>query len=194
MKPTFDRKRALSWSAISSFEYNKEQWYQTYVLGERQSSPEMTFGSKIDKLIQEDLNFLPELPRYPFMQYKMNAKLGKIPLVGIPDGICFKEFLLADYKTGKVAWDQKRADETGQLTHYLFLIYKTEKIKPEKFRCFIHWIPTQKNEKGAIEFSSMPSMTFETKRTMKDLVEYGVRINCRYKEMINYCEKYTEWD
>lgn len=193
MKPTFDRKRAFSWSAKSSFDYDPKQWYDTYVLGKQQFSKEMTFGSNIDKRIQEDPKFLPTIPRYPLMQHKMKATLGKIPLVGVPDGLDFKNYLLADYKTGKNAWDQKRADETGQLTMYLLLIYETEKIKPEKFRCFIHWLPTQDNGDFSISFhDSLKPITFETKRTMTDLIRFGKSINATYKAMIKYCENYPQ--
>lgn len=192
MKPTFDKKRPLSWSAISSFEYNKEQWYESYVLGKKQSSREMDFGSKVDKQIQTDLTFLPELPRYELMQYKMTVMFGKIPLIGLPDGLDLNAFLLADYKTGKKAWDKKRADETGQLTMYLFLVYIQERILPEKFRCFIHWLPTQDNGDFTISFTTKFAIqTFETRRTMKDLLDFGKRIKKVYKEMEDYCQNHA---
>lgn len=187
-KKMFDKNRALSWSAINSFEYNPEQWYESYVLGIRQTSPELTFGSVIDKRIQVDKNFLPDLPRYPLMQHRMEAKFGKIPLVGLPDGLCFDTYMLADYKTGKKAWDQKRADETGQLTMYLLLVYLTKKIKPEKFRCFIHWLPTQERGDFTIGFTDTFKVeTFETKRTMRDILNFGMRINKTLREMEEYC-------
>lgn len=191
-KPTFSKTRPLSWSAISSFEYNPEQWYESYVLGKRQWSKEMAFGSRIDKDIQSNPDFLPELPRYPLMQYKMNVVFNNIPLVGLPDGLDLDNFLLCDYKTGKVAWTQKKADETGQLTMYLLLIYITTKISPEKFRCFIHWLPTQDNGDFSISFhDTLKPVTFETKRTMKDLLAFGVRIKKTLKMMEEYCQNHA---
>lgn len=192
MKPTFDKLRPLSWSAISSFEYNPEQWYESYVLNKRQTSPEMTFGSKIDKQIQDDKTFLPDLPRYQHMQYKMNVMFNNVPLVGLPDGIDFDKGLLADYKTGKKAWNQKRADETGQLTLYLLLVYISKKIKPEKFRCLIHWLPTADQGDFTIDFAkNFEVKTFETKRTMRDLLMFGVRITKTLEAMEDYCNNHA---
>lgn len=186
--------RPLSWSAISSFEWSPEQWYQTYFKGIRQSSPEMTFGSKVDSRIQKDPKFLPSLRRYKYMQHKMKVSYAGIPLVGIPDGLemeITKE--LADYKTGVKPWDQARADETGQLTFYLFLLYISYRHKPEDYRCRIHWLPTVKTENGnfdvVIEF--VPDIdsnikTFETKRTMVDLLAFGERIKKTVAAMQEY--------
>lgn len=192
-KPTFDKTRALSYSQISSFEWNKEQWYNRYILGMKQESPELQFGSYIDKLIQEDKKFLPKLPRYTMMQYKMNVILDGIPLVGLPDGLCLKKKLLADYKTGKNAWTQKRADETKQLTMYLLLIFITHKIPPGFFRCFIHWMPTEANGDFTISLKKPPHKhlrTFETKRTMNDILEYAKYIKKIYKEMQLYAQNH----
>jgi hypothetical protein len=183
------KDRPMSWSQISSFEYSSEQWYENYILGNKQQSAEMDFGSLIDKKIQEDKTFLPNLARYPLMQYKMKAVFNGISIVGIPDGLSLDDFLLADFKTGRNKWDQKRADETGQLTFYLLLLYITKKIKPEKFKCFIHWLPTQTNGDFTIDFTpDFKIHTFETKRTMKDLMIFGSRIMNVIREMEKYYE------
>lgn len=190
-----DTARALSWSAISSFEYDPEQWYRSYILGIKSSSREMTFGSKVDKRIQEDPKFLPDLPRYPLMQYKLVAVFDGIPLIGLPDGLTLTDkggkCLLADYKTGKKAWDQKRADETGQLTMYLFLLYLTQKLSPTRFDCMIHWLETRDNEDFSIGFvKDMEVKTFHTKRTMVDILKFGQRIKDTVKAMDKYCENH----
>lgn len=197
-KPQMDLTRPLSWSAINLFSDpewgSPEKWYQSYVLGIRQSSPELIFGSMVDKKIQNDSSFIPSLPRYPLMQHKMNVMFGDIPLVGLPDGLCLDDFLLADYKTGndKYPWTKKKADETGQLTMYLFLIYIAHKLSPEKFKLFIHWLPTKKEETGdfktLISFRDDPvvPITFQTKRTMADILKFGGRIQKVWKEMQEY--------
>lgn len=186
MDKTF-KKRPLSWSQISSFKYDPRQWYENYILGNHSSSPEMEFGSFIDKKIQNETDFLPDLPRYPLMQHKMKVVFNGIHLVGLPDGLDLEKFLLADYKTGKKKWDKKRADETGQLTMYLLLIFITKKISPEKFRCFIHWLPTQDNGNFEISFSdNFKIQTFETKRTMKDLLMFGKYISETIEDMNQY--------
>jgi len=188
----FLESRPLSWSALSSFEYDKEQWYRNYILGERDQSKEMDFGSYVDKRIQNDPDFIPKLPRYPEMQYKMRAVFNRIPLVGIPDGLCLTNKLLADYKTGKKAWDKKRADETGQLTFYLFLLYIIKKEKPEDYKLLIHWLPTCELGDFSIALKDENDVrTFETKRSMKHLLEFGARINKTVLEMQDYVRNHN---
>ena len=85
-------EQGLNWSSVSSFTYQdtpeqKDQWFRQYILGERSSSPEMFFGSMIDKRIQTDPTFMPDLPRYELMQYKMKVNFNGLLLFGTPDGI-----------------------------------------------------------------------------------------------------------
>lgn len=187
MKYSIDKTRALSWSSISSFEYNKEQWFDTYILGKRQETAALSFGSLVDKKLQDDPAYLPEIVRLPLLQHKMNAMFGKIPLVGVADGFDRAGHKLLDYKTGKVVWNQKRADETGQLTMYCLLLYITEKIKPEEMDLSIIWLETCENGDFSISFKEpLIVRTFETKRTMKQILTFGMKINKTYREMEEY--------
>lgn len=191
----FDNVRPLSWSSISSFEWNPEEWFESYYLGKKKTSKEMEFGSVVDKKLQTDPTYLPFVPRYEHMQYPMQIMFGKIPLVGIPDGLNLTDSLvLADYKTGKKAWNKKRADETGQLTMYLLMLYVTKKITPEKFKLFIHWLPTKENGDFSISFVEPIEKyykVFETKRTMLDVLNFGAYINETYEKMRKYVEART---
>src|ERR1035437_708839 len=172
-KPQFDKKRPLSWSALSNFddpdypEYSDpERWYRQYVLGERgPATPELLFGGKVDKRIQEDPTFLPDLERFKVMQHTMNPVYNKIPLIGYADHYD-PGLRLADDKTGRKVWDQARANKTGQLTMYLAMIYLMTGIKPEKIDCYIRWIPTVLKADMTVDFA-MPVHfeTFKTKRT-----------------------------
>jgi len=202
--------RPLSWSAISSFEWRAGDWYKRYVLKEEQvKSPELEFGSMVDTRIQNDPTFLPELVRYHILQHEMRATFDKIPLIGYADtynpkiGIhgglsdpkskVFKGGKLRDYKTGRKPWDQKRADETGQLTMYLFMLYLQDRsIKPEDVELFIDWLPTH-IEDGKITFiEPVIIRTFKTKRTMRDILEFGQRIKKTWAEMEDYCTRMQE--
>lgn len=183
--------RPLSWSAISSFDWSAEQWYDKYILGIETTSPEMTFGSYVDKRLQTDPTYLPHVPRYPYMQHKMKTVFDGIPLTGVPDGLNFdttpKE--LIDYKTGKSPWTQKKADETGQLTMYLLLLYLTEGMRPEEFDCAILWLPTAYAKDFKIDFRRPEDpelITFDTKRTMLDILKFGQRIKDTYALMQRY--------
>lgn len=200
-KPTYDKSRPLSWSAISAFEYDKEQWYNKYVLGRPDPvTEEMLFGSKIGKQIEKDINFLPEIPRARQMEYKFEAVYEGIKLVGFADSFGFDELVLHEYKTGVKPWDQKRADDHGQITMYLFMLYLVDGIDPATVECNLHWMPTvrkQKYEKGtgdlkvSIDFlEPFKVHSFRTKRIKRDVMEFGMRINKTIKAMDEYCKNH----
>ncbi len=181
----------FNWSSMSSFKYNKDRWFENFIMGVRASSREMTFGSWADKKIQDDPSFLPSLPRYELMQHKMTVMFDGLMLMGTPDGIDLKaeQKKLYDFKTGKQPWTQKRAKEHGQLLMYLLLIYITEKIKPEEFECGIHWMPTQDNGDFTISFVDDIEnniQTFKVKHTMRDILKFGQEIKKTYREMEQY--------
>ena len=187
---TITDERPLSWSALSSFEWSAEQWYDNYILNIKQSSPEMTFGSMVDKKLQDDPNYLPHVPRYQHMQHKMKAVFDGIPIIGVPDGLDYDPYKLSDYKTGKNPWTQKKADETGQLTFYALLLYLTEGLRPEVWDMAIHWLPTAYQSDFTIGFrnSTDPELiTFPTKRTMLDILKFGQRI----KDTVSLMQRYV---
>lgn len=186
----FLQKRPLSWSALNTFSYGEDgpaKWYSSYILGKRQSSKEMTFGNLIDKRFQDDPAFLPHLTRYPILQHKMEAMFAGIPLIGIADQYHPDIPAIRDLKTGKKAWDKKRADETGQLSFYALLLYATKKIKPEDVEFYIDWLPTQETGSFEIEFINENDVkTFKTKRTMLDVAKFGQRIKDTVSQMEQY--------
>jgi hypothetical protein len=118
-------KRAYSWSQHSQFSmYSKEEWYKRYILGERMpTTKEIDFGSAVDKRIQNDPTYIPQIPRGTSLQYTINVNLGDIPLVGLFDIFDENILFLGEIKTGKAEWNQKRADEHGQITLYCLLLY-----------------------------------------------------------------------
>jgi hypothetical protein len=144
----------------------------------------MDFGSLVDKRLQEDPTYLPQVHRHSILQHTMKAKLGKIPLIGVADSWEPSTPALDDFKTGKKLWDQKRADETGQLTFYSLLLYLTESIKPDDVDFGIQWLPTQ--ETGDFKISLIDEKdvrTFRTKRTMLQMLDFCQRINGTVEEM-----------
>lgn len=190
-KPKMDLTRALSWSALSSFEYNKEQWYKKYVLGiEQIKTAELEFGSMIGKRLEIENSFLPMITRQSAMEYGFNVVFDGIPLIGFADSFCDKTFKkLEEYKTGKKKWTQERADEHGQITMYLLMNFITHKIRPDEVQCTIHWMPTQDNGDFSISFIEPIEekiKQFKTKRTMQQMLEFAQRLKKVYKEMQIY--------
>ena len=183
--------RDFSWSQLSSWEWNPEDWYKKYILGEKtDATAEMLFGSKVGQAIASDPAFLPHLDRYDVFEHEMRCKLGKIKLVMFIDGWTPTIKKLGEYKTGKRPWDQKRADEHGQIDMYLLGLWLTEKIKPEDVDCFLHWLPTEQNGGFEISFVGADIHTFPTKRTMRQLIDFGVRINKAHKAMLEYAKNH----
>lgn len=215
LKTIYHKDRPLSWSAISSFEWNKGQWYRKYVLKELpEDTPELLFGKMIDERIQAEPDFLPELVRYPVLQHEMRTEFNGIPLLGFADAyqpastkvksggqspsVNKTCAAIRDYKTGRKPWDQKRADETGQLTMYLFMLWLRDKTKPEEVEGYIDWLPTH-IEDGKIAFIEPVTIhTFKTKRTMREVLAFGQRIKDTWVQMEQYCQReadkeLTEW-
>jgi len=196
----FDYNYPLSWSSINLFDSDsqwcdREEWYRTYALKLPRKTPskEMLFGTYVDERIQNDPTFLPELIRLPHLQYELKATIkekGKKPLhlYGKPDNLCLTTFQLEDFKTGKGAWTQKKAKDTGQLKMYLFMLWVSHGIDPEKFTCRIHWLPTQENGDFSISFKEpVKPQTFKVKHTRADILAFGNKIKRIRQEMIDYC-------
>lgn len=188
------RKRPLSWSAISSFEYSPEQWYKKYVLGEEEApSPQMQFGKEAGEQIAKNPKYIPYLRRGKRFEYEIKATFNKIPLIGFIDSYT-PHTDLEEYKTGERKWDQKRADQHGQIDMYLLLLYLKHKVHPSKVKCRIHWLATHEAGNFRVYYTNTytPVITvFETKRTMKDLLKFGARINRTVKEMQAYAKNHS---
>ena len=191
-KPMPDWNRPFSWSQLSSWEYDKEQWYRKYVLRQQDpETPEMRFGKEFAKSVEDGVDSIPgfiaALQRKK--EHKFLVRFGKLRLVGFADAFCDETFLALDeIKTGKKAWTQKRVDSHGQFDMYLLMNWITNKIMPEQVRCRLWWIPTEERGDFTICFKAPVRVhSFETRRTMMQIVAFGSRINQAVKDMEAYC-------
>lgn len=219
MPITFDKERPLSWSALSSFEYDREQWWEKYCLHAKctrepqspddppafcvisnkldrqcpviRTTPEMRFGKAFADSVEAGNPLVPVIVQSS-VEHPFKAKFGKIELVGYGDSFCsFTRRLLEEYKTGRKEWTQKRADEHGQFDMYLLILWLSEKINPAEVKCRLHWIPTVQNADLSIAFKQpIVPIIFNTKRTMTHILKFGARINRVYKEMEEYAKKH----
>ena len=185
-------KKPLSWSAISSFGYNKEQWYRSYVLGIKDPpSKEMEFGSYIGKRLETEPDFMPEVERcITGMEYKLHVTFGDIELIGFCDSFDINNFILYEFKTSsnKNKWTQESVDSHGQIDMYLLMLYIKHNIRPEEVKEInLFYIPVKENGGFEMEVdASMQIQRFKTKRTTKDIIKFGVLINQTIKEMEAY--------
>lgn len=194
IKRKFDKTRALSWSAISSFEYDPEQWYRKYVLGQPDpETVEMRFGKEFAKSIEDGtcdkkygMRLLPLLAKRK--EYAFKVQFGDMQLIGFADAFDeVNKTRLDEVKTGKKPWDQARANGHGQIDMYLLMNYITHRIKPEDVKCSIVWVPTQEMGDFSIDFvRPIKPRQFPTKRTMQDILRFGARIKSTVKQMEKY--------
>lgn len=189
------KKRPLSWSSISSFEWNKEDWYKKYILGEKDpETEEMRFGKKFAQSIEDGTCSVKELmdALQKKKEQKFEVVFNGIPMIGYADAFCDEHFKNIDeVKTGVKKWDQKRADQHGQVTLYALFNFITNKIKPEDTTFKLYWVPTQRNGDFSISFvEPIKVHVFKTKRTMSDIVQFGAYIKRIHKKMQEYIESY----
>ena len=198
------KNRPLSWSSLSSWEWDKKQWAKKYLDGiEEPKNPELIFGGNFAKSIEDGTCKVKELMDIlqDKKEHEFKAKFGDIELVGYADSFCDKTFkILQEIKTGVAPWTQKRVDEHRQLTNYCLLNYIINKIKPEETLVELFWIPTEKKEINNGDFSSfdysidykypITVQKFKTKRTLKDIMNWGAYVKKTVKEMEEFAEEY----
>jgi|SRR3990167_3464973 len=191
LKPKFNLLRPLSWSQISSFEWNPEDWYSRYILGEKQAETgPLIFGKKIGERLATDLAFLPEVPRYKHMEKKFIGKIGDIELIGFLDSFCPNTLSILEFKTSsnKNRWNQKKAEEHGQLSFYCLLVWLNHGKLPEK--CHLCYLPCRETGSFDIELTGEPVQIFEVKKTAVDVLKFGNYIKDVRKKMIKYAEEH----
>lgn len=196
-------ERPLSWSQLSSFAWNKDDWYTKYVLGiESPLSPELIFGKAFADSCEASTPLAP-VTLLSKQELPLDAALDGIKLFGYVDTI--DEATLAEtgeFKTGAKPWDQKRVDGHGQITMYALMNFLQNKVHPEKAKFWLEWIPTKKvyRDNGDfsgydydIVFASDPPevIHFDTKRTMRDILAFASYIKTTRKEMEEFIHSKT---
>ena len=199
----FVQERPLSWSAISSFEYDPEQWYQKYYMGIAQpSSPEMEFGKTFADACEVRKPLAP-VTMLSKMEHEFKFMFGEIPMIGYAD--THEEETrdeTGEYKTGVKPWDQKRVDTHGQVDMYALGNWVLHKMKPQDCKFWLEWIPTMRIAQGngayrssdyKIAFASNPPQVhhFDTKRSMRDVLQFGVRVQNTLQEMESYVRNHA---
>lgn len=181
--------RPFSWSQFSSFrDYDKEKWYQNYVLGFKEPpNARMTFGSQVGKRIETDPTYIPQLPR-GIMEYELKATMNDIELIGYADSYNPETKELDEFKTSSpTGWTQKKVDSHDQLTYYALLLHLRDKVKPEHLTIRLHHMHTCEDGSFNIAFCKPFSLdTYTTKRTTRQVLMFASEILRVRKEMEEY--------
>lgn len=182
----------LTWSQIASFRRSKTQWYSLYVKGKRgHSTKEMIYGNIVGDRLAVDPTFMPQIPRLAHFEYVTECKIGKVKLRAHIDN--YETGKLAEFKTGKEPWDQKRVDYHEQIDLYCAQLYLADKVKPESLDINLYWMPTvdRTEPDGEGGYDTFVEVTgevhvFPVKKTMKDVLKVLAMAQGVRKEMQAY--------
>ncbi len=197
-----NKKRYISYSEQACyFERGQEEYYNRYILGisEPQSEP-MIFGCIVHAILndknynwKEEIKKLNKKPQDSYIRV-INKIIREVPVcdkgelklftdtpngfslfAGI-DGVNNNE-ILTEYKTGASLWDQKRVDETEQITHYL-LSWKYANNPELPYRLI------------SISSNNGKHIEFRTHRTKQQIDDYEKKLISFKNELI----KLNWWD
>jgi len=140
----------LSYSAISLFWKNKEQFRQRYYLNEKIPDTRYTlYGREVHKVLEEDTG-LKTIPRLKHPEYPISVEISDVPIYGIIDSFGATRRSFIDYKSGirkedgSPRWTQVEVEKLDQLPFYATLIQeKFGKVHPV---CKLVWLETAWNK------------------------------------------------
>jgi hypothetical protein len=187
------KQRPYSWSQHSAFQYSPTEWYNRYILGESTpGNPAMAFGSLFAGNIEFGTPMAP-IDLLPEIEYKLEATLDGLPLIGFVDSY-LPHTTLHEFKTGKAAWTQKRADTTGQLTFYALLLHLQHRIHPKQLDMLLQWVPTCEQPDGSYHFALNDGghaqiHSFKTHRTMTQVLAFANEIKATRKAMEEFIHR-----
>jgi len=201
------KARPLSYSSLNSWQWDKDhgtdRWAKHYLEDINDDSPELRFGKAFATSIEDGTCKVKELmDKIPnTKEYKFECKFGDITLIGFGDDFCALTFKkLNEVKTGAAEWTQKRVDEHKQLDMYCLQNFIINKVRPEDVDITLFWVPTERTEIdngdfGGFDYSidfkkPIEVKSFKTKRTTKDIMNFGAYIKKTYKEMLAFAEAY----
>lgn len=192
IKPSFPNtspRGYLSWSQLNLWEHDQNMYYQVYIENvDMYRTKYLELGKKmacaLENGFSEDGDPMLELmivymPAYPAREYDIKQEFEGIPLVGKLDGFDEATLTVGEYKSGK-KWTQAMVDQHGQLTFYALLVWLKYGKLPNKI--FLHWARTDEDMEGNLKLTG-DIRTFETKRSLKDLILFSKRIKTAWAEI-----------
>jgi len=118
-------KPYLSYSAISLFYKNKQQFRDRYYLNKKTpDSVFVLFGKEIHKALEKNEEKLSHIPRYPVSELEVRTEIGGVPILAYIDSFHPEEKRILDFKTSMKPWTQKEVDTLMQLPFYSELIFR----------------------------------------------------------------------
>ena len=187
------KKRPLSHSQLSSWEYNPEEWYRRYILGEwTPPTPNMIFGNTVGDSIGTPKSLVPDLVPPGIKEYRLTAEVDGIPLIGYADHYCPDTRVLHENKTSETRgrWTQGKADKHTQIDMYLLMLYLSEGVPPETVECYLNFIQTRPTGLGYRLHKDVRWRQFRVAtKTMADLDRYQEYLLATVEAMHEYAEQ-----
>lgn len=180
------KERPASYSFFSSWEWDKEEWYDNYILGKKkESNGAMLFGSLVGDSIGTPNSLVPTLTPPGVKEYEMRAEVDGIMLVGFADHYCPLTKTLHENKTttNKKKWTKQSVDEHKQLDMYALLLMLQDKTHPSEVTMYLNYIPVELKGVG-YKLPKVPTyVQIETKRTALQVAQYAQYIKDTVREM-----------
>jgi len=195
-KQQISPKGYLSWSQLNMFERDVWLYKRVYIDGEEQfESDALKIGKALAERLENGIECTDKLieylaifmPKYQKREFEIKGEFDGIPVLGKLDGFNEKTLEIGEYKTGK-NWNQALVDKSGQLTFYAMLVWLKYGKLPSKIK--LHWAQTEVDDDGELRITGSIK-TFETKRTLSDILLLGGRIKKAWEEILNLTEKYS---
>lgn len=183
------KTRPASFSFFSSWEYNKDEWYDNYILGKRkESNAQMEFGTLVGDSIGTPESLVPTLVPPGVKEYELRAKVGDVYLVGYCDHYDPITKTLNENKTTvkKDKWTQQSVDEHKQLDMYALLLMLQDKVHPKELTIYLNYIPVELKGVGYKLPKPPTYVQIETKRTALQVAQYAQYIKDTVKLMEQY--------
>jgi len=191
------KERPVSWSQLNSWKYNKQQWFNSYILGERfEPNAGMIFGNVVgDTLgLGRKKSMVPNLEKdlKGDKEHKLVVKMNGNTLIGYCDHYCPEKLILNENKTSqnKLRWNQKAVDDHGQLTMYTLMIMLRDKVKPEDIEIWLNYVPVFNRPFGGMHIPDPDEFyRYQTTRTSVQCLNFGAMIQKTLIEMEKYALK-----
>lgn len=178
--------RPLSWSSMNLLENDERRWIAKYLHGKEvnPNNSGIRFGKRFSQHLEApdkenpDIEFevaskgiihydKPEMP----LSATLRVAEGEIPLIGSADTAKLDLSAFRERKTGRVPWNQAKAQAHGQMHFYAFIIFLMTKRIPD---AHLDWLETEESM-GMVSFTGN-IQAFHVKLEPIDIIKMKRRI------------------
>lgn len=188
------QNRAVSWSQLSLWKRNKNQWFDSYILDKKFSpTAAMIFGSVVGDTLGtgKKKSMVPKLEKYlkGEKEHEIHVRLNNKMLIGYTDHYCPVKKILNENKTSQTAnrWNQIEVDNSGQLTMYALMIMLRDGTPPDDLEIYLNVVPVFNRPFGGFHIPDPNNFyRYQTKRTVLQCLDFGSKIEQRIKQMEHF--------